>query len=247
MTSINSLNQASSPFNSLFPPSRSLPGDSPSLRAGSPSSTMTARRFDASPRVPFIPDDDPFHPLHHSTHTLRRRSSRLSRWLLELQIQSASSTRSDVLDLSDVDPVGTQCNPYLAYPHMSMAAVRRSLDDAGSMHDYVLVDDDDAQDCPPEEPLHTQVRHVILLPDTSPHAQLVPGQQSDLSMPLTHYDTLISQGAPHHPLQPLQRLAVPPGYLCSKSLHVTILLLAQTVHLVMLEVLASRPRCPRLP
>ncbi|KAF9245751.1 hypothetical protein BU15DRAFT_58721 [Melanogaster broomeanus] len=128
---------------------------------------MTARRFDASPRapVPILSDDDPFAPIQLPTRTLRRRSnSRLSRWLLELQIQSTPSTRSDVPDLSDVDHVGTRCNPYLAYPHMNMAAVHRSLDDAGSMHDYVIVGDDVAQECPPEEPLHAQVSHDPLAP-----------------------------------------------------------------------------------
>jgi hypothetical protein len=150
-----------------------VPGDSPTLRPSSPSSSMTARRLDAYPCSPVLPDDDPLTPAQYPTRTLRRRSSRVSRWLLELQIQSAPSTSSDVLDLSDVHPVGTQCNPYLAYPHMSMAAVRRSLDDADSMHDYVVLDDDVAQECPQEGPLHTQVRHMMLLPDTWPYVPTI--------------------------------------------------------------------------
>lgn len=96
--------------------------------------------------------------------TLHRRSSCLSRWLLELQ----TSTQSDILDLSEVDPVGTRSNPYLAYPHLSMAALRRSLDDADSIHDYVVVDEDIALECPPEDPLYDQVRNLEPLLGTSP-------------------------------------------------------------------------------
>lgn len=114
---------------------------------------MTVRRPDAFPRVPALVDA-----------TLRRRSSRLSRWLSDLQ----TSTLPDVLDLSDVDPVGTRSNPYLAYPHLSMAALRHSLDDADSMHDYVVVDDDIALECPPEGSLCDQVRNLGLLVDMSP-------------------------------------------------------------------------------
>jgi hypothetical protein len=127
--------------------------DTATLQGGSPSSTMTLRRPDASPRAP--PPVDA---------TLRRRSNRISRWLLELQ----TSTPPDVIDLSDVDPVGTRCNPYLAYPHLSMAALRRSLDDADSMHDYVVVDDDIALECPAEDSLYDQVRNLGLLVDRSP-------------------------------------------------------------------------------
>ena len=90
-------------------------------------------------------DDDLFSALC-SPRALHRRSSRLSRWLAELQ----SSTATDIPDLSHVDPIGTQSNPYLAYPHMSMAALRHSLDDADSMHDYVIVDQDVTRDCPPD-------------------------------------------------------------------------------------------------
>jgi len=120
--------------------------DTATCEGGSPSSTMTLRRLDASPRATAIVDA-----------TLRRRSSRLSRWLLELQ----TSTSPNVLDLSDVDPVGTRSNPYLAYPHLSMAALRRSFDDdADSMHDYVVVDEDIALECPPEDSLYDQVRDL---------------------------------------------------------------------------------------
>ncbi|KIJ22128.1 hypothetical protein PAXINDRAFT_165395 [Paxillus involutus ATCC 200175] len=168
----NDINQPPSPPSNHF-------RDSPTLRPSSPSSSMTARRLDAYPCSPVLPDDDPLTPAQYPTRTLRRRSSRVSRWLLELQIQSAPSTSSDVLDLSDVHPVGTQCNPYLAYPHMSMAAVRRSLDDADSMHDYVVLDDDVAQECPQEGPLHTQVSRDPSAPaDTANTIRLINAPQS---------------------------------------------------------------------
>lgn len=109
---------------------------------------MTLRRLDASPRVSTLVDA-----------TLRRRSSRLSRWLSELQL----STPSDALDLEDVDPVGTRSNPYLAYPHLSLAALRCSFDDADSMHDYVVVDEDIALECSPEGSLYDQVRDLAFL------------------------------------------------------------------------------------
>ena len=109
---------------------------------------MTLRRLDASPRVSTLVDA-----------TLRRRSSRLSRWLSELQL----STPSDALDLEDVDPVGTRSNPYLAYPHLSLAALRCSFDDADSMHDYVVIDEDIALECSPEGSLYDQVRDLAFL------------------------------------------------------------------------------------
>ncbi|KAI9570223.1 hypothetical protein HD554DRAFT_2204045 [Boletus coccyginus] len=113
---------------------------------------MTLRRPDASPRATAIVDA-----------TLRRRSSRLSRWLLELQTPN-------VLDLSNVDPVGTRSNPYLAYPHLSMAALRHSFDDdADSMHDYVVVDEDIALECPPENALYDQPSH-----DSAPTEMATP-------------------------------------------------------------------------
>lgn len=111
---------------------------------------MTIRRPDTSSRLV----DADVHP----PSTLYRRSGRLSRWLLELQ----TSTTPDTLDLFDVDPIGTRCNPYLAYPHMSMATVRRGLDDADSMHDYVVIERDIALECPPEVSPYDQVRNLRL-------------------------------------------------------------------------------------
>lgn len=124
---------------------------------------MTLRRPDAFPSTTNPPDVGLYSTVQ-PPHMLHRRSSRLSRWILELQ----ASTQPDIVDLSDVDPVGTQSNPYLAYPHLSMAAVRRSLDDADSMHDYVVIDEDIALECPPEDVLCDGVRHFGFLPDTLP-------------------------------------------------------------------------------
>jgi hypothetical protein len=43
---------------------------------------------------------------------------------------------------SPIERVGTPCNPYLAYPHLSAASFyRRTLDEVGSLHNYVVVDD----------------------------------------------------------------------------------------------------------
>ncbi|KIM70169.1 hypothetical protein SCLCIDRAFT_12738 [Scleroderma citrinum Foug A] len=88
--------------------------------------------------------------------SLCRRSSHVSRWLTEVQTQSDPSTPSDVADLSDVDPVGTRCNPYLAYPHMNTSAFRQSLDDTSSIHDYVLVDNE-ALDHLADQPFQVKV------------------------------------------------------------------------------------------
>lgn len=92
--------------------------------------------------------------------SLCRRSSHVSRWLTEVQTQSDPSTPSDVADLSDVDPVGTRCNPYLAYPHMNTSAFRQSLDDTSSIHDYVLVDNE-ALDHLADQPFQVKVRHCF--------------------------------------------------------------------------------------
>lgn len=128
-------------------------------RPDSQSSGMTIRRISASVRAK-IGDDDIFTTQHH-TQTLRPRSSRLSKWLEELRVDSPTVQRSDDLNVStNMEAVGTECNPYLAYPHLSLATVRRSMDDATSMHDYVVVDDGDVQEyIPPEEPVDVKGAH----------------------------------------------------------------------------------------
>ncbi|KAF8140630.1 hypothetical protein EV363DRAFT_1427019 [Boletus edulis] len=146
---LSSLSIGSTPI-SIRPRPKTLYNDPPpsndtaTLQGGSPSSTMTIRKpANASPRVPIFVDA-----------TLRRRSSRLSRWLSELQ----ASAPPDVLqDLADVDPVGTRSNAYLAYPHLK--ALRLNLDDGDSLYDYVVVDEDIALECPPEDAPHDQPSH----------------------------------------------------------------------------------------
>lgn len=133
--------------------------DIPEKRPDSQSSGMTVRRINASVRAN-VGDDDIFTTQHH-TRTLRRRSSRLSKWLEELRVDSPTIQRPGSLNISpDAETIGTECNPYLAYPHLSLATVRKSMDDATSMHDYVVVDDGDVQEyIPPEEPVDIKGSH----------------------------------------------------------------------------------------
>ncbi|KAG1754825.1 uncharacterized protein EDB91DRAFT_1042848 [Suillus paluster] len=117
---------------------------------------MTVRRISSSVR-PNVGDDDVFTTQPH-TRTLRRRSSRLSKWLEDLRVESPTVQQLDIS--ADTETVGTECNPYLAYPHLSPATVRRSMDDARSMHDYVVVNDGDVQEyVPPEEPTDVKGSH----------------------------------------------------------------------------------------
>ncbi|KAG0707524.1 hypothetical protein DFH29DRAFT_796566 [Suillus ampliporus] len=126
---------------------------------------MTVRRISASVRANTV-DDDVFTTPHH-TRTLRRRSSRLSKWLEELQVDSSTIQQPDTS--ADAETIGTECNPYLAYPHLSLATVRRSMDEASSMHDYVVVDDGDVKEyILPEELADVKVSHGLsALADTT--------------------------------------------------------------------------------
>lgn len=144
---------------SIIPMIFSPPGDPSEKRPDSQSSGMTVRRLSASVR-PNVGDDDIFTTQHH-TRTLRRRSSRLSKWLEELRVDSPTVQQPRSLHIpTNVETVGTECNPYLAYPHLSLATVRRSMDDATSMHDYVVVDDSDVQEhIPPEDPVDVKGSH----------------------------------------------------------------------------------------
>jgi hypothetical protein len=133
---------------------------------------MTLPRMGASIR-PVVGDDDIFAPIQHNTRTLRRRSSRLSKWLEEVRIQPSTVKQSNIFNRpANGETIGTECNPYLAYPHLNLAAIRRSMDDASSMHDYVVVNDDDVQEyIPTDEPTHVKVRHSLLhILDLLPHA-----------------------------------------------------------------------------
>jgi hypothetical protein len=136
----------------------SPPGDISEKRPDSQSSGMTVRRINASVRAS-VGDDDIF-TTQHPIRTLRRRSSRLSKWLEELRVDSPTVQQPDISPDAETS-IGTECNPYLAYPHLSLATVRRSMDDATSMHDYVVVDDGDVQEyIPSEEPVDIKVRHI---------------------------------------------------------------------------------------
>ncbi|KAG2149540.1 hypothetical protein BD769DRAFT_1344741 [Suillus cothurnatus] len=142
---------------------------------------MTVRRISASVRAN-VGDDDIFTTQHH-TGTLRRRSSRLSKWLEELRFDSPTVQQPGSPNIStDVETVGTECNPYLAYPHLSLATVRKSMDDAISMHDYVVVDDGDVQEyIPPEESVDVKVRHLWHVLDRSSHISKGSHGQSALA------------------------------------------------------------------
>ncbi|KIM88614.1 hypothetical protein PILCRDRAFT_813581 [Piloderma croceum F 1598] len=106
----------------------------------------TISRID-SLRIPRTPPKDINMALlmpGHSGHILRRRRSHLRRWIEDQQYQ-AHVEPDDFLNENPDDPVeriGTPCNPYLAYPHLSKPSYYpRTLDEVGSMHNYVVVDD----------------------------------------------------------------------------------------------------------
>jgi len=131
---------------------------------------MTIRKMDASTRAP-VGDDGIFASTHNPARTLRRRSSRLSKWLQELRDQSSSAQQQVIYNRSTevvetVETVETQSNPYMAYPHLNFAAGRTSIDDdVSSMYDYVVVNDDDMHDYTPEEPTQEKVRHLLRVLD----------------------------------------------------------------------------------
>ena len=80
----------------------------------------------------------------HSGHILRRRRSHLRRWIEDQQYQ-AHVEPDDFLNENPQDPVeriGTPCNPYLAYPHLSKPSYYpKNLEEVGNLHNYVVVDD----------------------------------------------------------------------------------------------------------
>lgn len=82
----------------------------------------------------------------NSKHNLRRRRSHLQRWIEDQQYHTHAGPddASDILDdtESPVPTIGTPCNPYLAYPHLGVASSHpRTLNEVGSLHNYVVVDD----------------------------------------------------------------------------------------------------------
>ncbi|KAI6047972.1 hypothetical protein EDC04DRAFT_3135665 [Pisolithus marmoratus] len=127
-------------------------------RANSPPSLL-ARRKDASARAEDLVDEDPFASLYSPNPSLCRRSSRLSRWLADLPNRSGLSTPSDIDDFSHVDPVGTRCNPYLAYPHLATAPRSQTCEDTASTHDYVLIDGGEAETWQVDQPVQVKASH----------------------------------------------------------------------------------------
>ncbi|KII94118.1 hypothetical protein PLICRDRAFT_416504 [Plicaturopsis crispa FD-325 SS-3] len=107
---------------------------------GSPSSATTITH--AGRPYPVTPDERstlPMRPRH-----IRRRSSHLQRWIQEQQCHtSASPSVVDLTNDLDEPRVGTPCNPYLAYPHISLTPARHAKDDLDSLHSYDLIADDD--------------------------------------------------------------------------------------------------------
>jgi hypothetical protein len=81
----------------------------------------------------------------HSQHILRRRRSHLRRWIEDQQYHAHVESDDFFTDNPDspIERVGTPCNPYLAYPHLSTATYQRprTLNEVGSLHNYVVVDD----------------------------------------------------------------------------------------------------------
>lgn len=74
---------------------------------------------------------------------VRRCSSRIERWLEELNQTSVGATEDASLWEDDVQPAGTRGNPYLAYPHLSVPSLlKQDRDDRSTVESYIFVDDD---------------------------------------------------------------------------------------------------------
>ena len=85
-----------------------------------------------------------------SRQKLCRRRSHLARWIEDQQC--IANTDDDVFGSPNqaeeavIVTVGTPPNAYLAYPHLKMPSFKEPLDEVGSMHNYVVVDDVDGDD-----------------------------------------------------------------------------------------------------
>lgn len=78
----------------------------------------------------------------NARHVLRRKRSHLNRWIQDQQYQVEHDDVFDDVPESPVERIGTPCNPYLAYPHLSVASFQpKTLNEVGSMYNYVVVDD----------------------------------------------------------------------------------------------------------
>ncbi|KAI0937278.1 hypothetical protein AcV5_005222 [Taiwanofungus camphoratus] len=102
---------------------------------------------------------------------VRRCSSRIERWLEELNQTSVGATEDASLWEDDVQPAGTRGNPYLAYPHLSVPSLlKQDRDDRSTVESYIFVDDDVPQ-------LTERVQNASALepsPGTSDNAALPP-------------------------------------------------------------------------
>jgi hypothetical protein len=88
----------------------------------------------------------------------RRRSSLLDRWIQEQQLTTVPSTDCTPTNNHEFLPsVGTDSNPYLAYPHLSRVSFQPILDDVGTLRDYGSVDDDNL---PPVPQVHRSTIEV---------------------------------------------------------------------------------------
>ncbi|EIW87069.1 hypothetical protein CONPUDRAFT_161683 [Coniophora puteana RWD-64-598 SS2] len=107
------------------------------------------------------PEDDPFSPQYVPKHTLKRRSSRLSHWLEQLQTQASSPQQGD----GEITPKPARrtCGPYLAYPHLSHRTALPTFDeDSDGTYDYVLIEDADIEDYPAIEHSDEPISHDVL-------------------------------------------------------------------------------------
>lgn len=109
------------------------------------------------PRVPRTPPNeiDTALLIPDPGHVLRRRRSHLKRWIEDQQYHAHVGPDDDDFFSSPDSPVervGTPCNPYLAYPHLSASSFhRRTTNEVGSLHNYVVVDDVADDDAPADE------------------------------------------------------------------------------------------------
>jgi len=90
----------------------------------------------------------------------RRRSSLLDRWIQEQQLTTVPSTDLTPTNNHEFFPsIGTDSNPYLAYPHLSRVSFQPILDDVGTLRDYGSVDD---VNLPPVPQVHRSTIEVRL-------------------------------------------------------------------------------------
>jgi hypothetical protein len=97
-------------------------------------------------------DDDLFTMQVQPRQPRRRRSSHFNRWIHDQQNLPAGDP-AEIFDITGNAPAlsnGSQCHPYLAYPHLSRLSLNPTTDDRGSLNSYDIVDDDDIPEVPEE-------------------------------------------------------------------------------------------------